>query len=504
MIEAHRSLLRVRGEATATESKTVKLHTFDVPAGVAALAFQFDFGPRTATDLQKNAQLIEAALEKHARTRKGDQARTQNLSEERTQNQPLYRAINNLMNAVLIDPQGRWRGRWDRNPASEEEALFLAPEVSSKGFLPGDITPGRWTVAVEVHGVFGDPVRYDVRVDARGPLAPAEKESLGGPAGQGARVKKPRRAAGWFFGEMHSHTVHSDGRHELYDLAARGAKLGIDFICLTDHNTTSGLLDLEDLPITIVPGCELTTYHGHHPVYGTTELVPWHLDGKVLSLKEMAPTLRKLGALISVAHPFRIGDPICTGCRMPDDLDPADFELFEVWYRRWDASEIDNQAAYDLWNDFWRRGRRITAVAARDWHGPSQEGPFPGPMAFTGVYGTDDSAKSILDGLRRGEVILSGGPIADFSLHAENNSARVGGTLRSSGKVEARLILSRMEGPGELRLLRNGEVVHQTKVAGDGALSLDDGLTKPGWYRAEVWRDGLPKVLTNHIVLEPA
>ena len=133
-------LLKLRGQATAAQSKTVQVHRFDVPAGVPALDFRFDFGPRTATDPQRNAALIEAALKKHSSTRKGS-AQQLNFEEEKKEVQPMYRALNNLMNAVLIDPQGRWRGRWDRNPASEEEALLLSPGRSSKGFLPIKSSP---------------------------------------------------------------------------------------------------------------------------------------------------------------------------------------------------------------------------------------------------------------------------------------------------------------------------------------------------------------------------
>src|SRR5206468_1728938 len=111
----------------------------------------------------------------------------------------LYRSINNLMNAVLVDPAGRWRGRWDRNPASEEAALLLGRERASKGFLPGEIMPGGWTVAVEVHGVFSaEPVTYSVGVDARGPLTEAELASLAPVPPASSRA--PQRGPGWYFG----------------------------------------------------------------------------------------------------------------------------------------------------------------------------------------------------------------------------------------------------------------------------------------------------------------
>src|SRR5262249_29719459 len=158
----------------------------------------------------------------------------------------------------------------------------------------------------------------------------------------------------WYFGEMHAHTLHSDGVNEVSELAEKARALGIDFVALTDHNTMSGLLELDAAKhdVVFIPGCELTTFHGHHPIYGVKELVPWHEDGRVLALEELAPRVRAQGGLISVAHPFKLGDPICTGCRMRDGLDPRSFDLFEVWYRRWDAAESDNEAAYALWNRY--------------------------------------------------------------------------------------------------------------------------------------------------------
>ena len=71
---------------------------------------------------------------------------------------------------------------------------------------------------------------------------------------------------------------------------------------------------------------------------------------------------------------------------MVDGLPPGSFDLIEVWYRRWSSPGSDNQAGYEYWNRLWAEGHRKTAVAARDWHGPEQEGPFPGELPLTGVF----------------------------------------------------------------------------------------------------------------------
>ena len=43
----------------------------------------------------------------------------------------------------------------------------------------------------------------------------------------------------WLAGDFHSHTVHSDGVLSVGGLAALAASRGLDFLAVTDHNTTS-------------------------------------------------------------------------------------------------------------------------------------------------------------------------------------------------------------------------------------------------------------------------
>src|SRR3954470_23639884 len=116
-----RNLLHAEGRAAAGDSKSVKLHAFEVPAGVDALALRFDYQPRRSTDREKNAALVEAALVKHNERRKAELDAAK-LEEQRKNigAYNLYRELNNLVNVVLIDPRGVWRGRWDRNPSSNE------------------------------------------------------------------------------------------------------------------------------------------------------------------------------------------------------------------------------------------------------------------------------------------------------------------------------------------------------------------------------------------------
>ena len=50
----------------------------------------------------------------------------------------------------------------------------------------------------------------------------------------------------WFAAELHCHTLHSDGDFTAGELIAEAKRQGLDGIALTDHNTTSGWLELPD------------------------------------------------------------------------------------------------------------------------------------------------------------------------------------------------------------------------------------------------------------------
>ena len=66
---------------------------------------------------------------------------------------------------------------------------------------------------------------------------------LGGPgrtpAGATAPVRVTGRGRGWYRGDCHLHTVHSDGPRTLAELAALARATGLDFINSTEHNTSS-------------------------------------------------------------------------------------------------------------------------------------------------------------------------------------------------------------------------------------------------------------------------
>ena len=119
----------------------------------------------------------------------------------------------------------------------------ITGDAATPGYLPGEIEAGLWQVMIGLHRVPLDGVRYRVTVLATrrgGDLLPP-----GSPAPPAPRERPPRRElpAGpgrrWRAGDLHAHTVHSDGGLTVPELVALAAERGLDFLAVTDHNTVS-------------------------------------------------------------------------------------------------------------------------------------------------------------------------------------------------------------------------------------------------------------------------
>ena len=62
----------------------------------------------------------------------------------------------------------------------------------------------------------------------------------------------------WLKGNVHLHTTVSDGAQTPFEAAKAYADVGYDFVAVTDHDTPSLLADVEDAPLIMLDGVELT------------------------------------------------------------------------------------------------------------------------------------------------------------------------------------------------------------------------------------------------------
>ena len=302
------------------------------------------------------------------------------------------RADGALLDLGCLGPDG-FRG-WS---GSARTSFVITGEAATPGYLPGAIEAGTWQVMIGLHRVPPDGVRYRLTAqtttlrtglapppDPPAPPAPRDRPRPRVlPAGAGRR---------WLAGDLHAHTVHSDGALTVAELAALAAGRGLDFLAVTDHNTVSHHAELAAAArrygVTLLPGQEVTTEGGHAGALGDVGWIDFRRDPD-----DWLDATEAAGGLLSVNHPF--AGPV--SWMRPMRRRPP---LVEVWHWSW----LDKRWTTPL---AWWLAWDATAipVGGSDWHRPGADAPPGCPTTWVECAGNDPG--DVLDGLRAGRVAIS-------------------------------------------------------------------------------------------------
>jgi hypothetical protein len=305
-----------------------------------------------------------------------------------------YRAPDCVLDLGCLGPAG-FRG-WSGGARRE---FVITPDAATPGYLPGELEPGTWQVMIGLHRLPPGGAEYRVTAEASstpGRLAPPPPPAAPPPLA-GADLL-PRRALPaatgrrWLAGDLHTHTVHSDGGLTVPELALLAAGNGLDFLAITDHNTVSHHAELPAASgrygITLLPGQEVTTNGGHAGALGD---VGW-VDFREPPDAWLAHTQRH-GGLLSVNHPLG-GELSWT---LPMTGRPP---LVEVWHWSW----LDLRWTMPLaWWLAWDPG--AVPVGGSDWHRPSDLSAPGTPTTWVECEAADPAA--VLAGLSAGRVAIS-------------------------------------------------------------------------------------------------
>ena len=134
-------------------------------------------------------------------------------------------------------------------------------------------------------------------------------------------------------GETHCHSTFSDGSHTVETILHRAAKLGLDFVVLTEHLTPRHFplwktirsikesqrcvseWSLNNVkPVKIYPAFEVSTSQGHLVLildedylkpkkYSEIEKQFSRIDNKMISMPEAAKLIEPFGGISIIAHP---------------------------------------------------------------------------------------------------------------------------------------------------------------------------------------------------------
>ena len=263
------------------------------------------------------------------------------------------------------------------------------------GFNAGPVRPGRWLIEVDTYRLLPpDPITYTIDVTL-------SNRPIAMPPRNFPKPKRALRGPGWYKGDLHAHSLHSDASWDIPDLIAYAKSCGHDFQSLTDHNTVSGLPEHEsrgDDELMMMGGLELTTYYGHAVVLGTRQWQEWRLDTpEHFTMPQIAQKAMDSGGFFIIAHPRNVGYPECAGCHWEfDDMRPGNARTVEIWNGTWNpCTEHATQDFYQWLTD----GYRMVATGGTDLHGPPAE---PRRHGTTVIYANELSEAEIVAALRKG------------------------------------------------------------------------------------------------------
>ena len=450
--------LELRGALTSADMRQTTPIFIDVPEGVTNIHFLFKFDPKRAIDQKLPYQI----------------------------------------SLMIFDTNGP---RFEIS-RPDDVGVFINEAAASPGGTPGPLPAGKWMVFILVHRLLSDiPVNYELDIT----MSFAALDTL---PQQWTPGSVASRGPGWYRGDLHAHTIHSDGSWDIPDLVQFWKERDADFMTLSDHNTVSGLAQarsLADDDLLVMGGMELSTYLGHAVAVGepvsADQWFDWRkLDGSQITMPELAQKVIDSGALYTIAHPMALGDPICCGCRWQHhDMMPGNTLAVEVWNGGWSPN---NHEALQWFYHWLNEGYRLTAVSGTDLHGPPS-GKSRG--AVNVVYAQELSERAIIDAIKAGHSYISAGPeLIVTATTADGHEAMIGDTLAphhaASGPTTVRVTWQGAQEGDSVRFVVDGWVYREKIVEEAGELSWQLAPGQAKWFSAELRdaQDGLWAV-TNPI-----
>lgn len=406
----------------------------------------------------------------------------------------------NILDWGLDDPAG-FRG-WG---GGNTEPAVVGREAASRSYLTGPITPGTWNVVVGKAKIVEKPARYRVEIELRETATlPAQKER---------RPYEPvpalKTGARWYSGDFHVHSRESGDAHgSLDEIAAFARKAGLDFVELTEHNTTSHLDFFDDAQgrhpeVLLVPGVEFTTYAGHANGIGATRFVDHKIGQPGVTIEAAIQSFREQGALFSLNHPkLELGD-LCIGCAWKHEVPGSVIDAIEIGTGGWkQGGMVFTPSVVSMWEALSREGHRIAPIGGSDDH-EAGKGRSPIGSPTTLVFAEELSVKGILDGIRKGRTVVKLQSPEDPMIELEAGGELPGAVIISN-KVRVRAVVKGGEGH-ELRFVFSGEPGEPVEVTSDPFVyeaTFEPRASGPSFVRAEVLNGGNPRTITNHIWLE--
>jgi predicted metal-dependent phosphoesterase TrpH len=409
------------------------------------------------------------------------------------------------------------------------DEIYVSTEEATPGYLPGALPAGTWRVILGIYRVAPAGVDVKLRItiettddnshpttshDARQAISGSRFNERTQPKATIAPARTSPHGWRWFRGDMHLHTRHSDGDWTVAELAETARSRKLDFIFITDHNTSSHHADVQSVQQSVnarsgrtsplvLRGEEVTTYGGHFNVLGVP---PNRLfDFRVtptdnMRLRRVVAEAHLAGAIVAVNHPFAL----CRGCGWNYDLALTDFDAIEVWNGAWDAAD---ESALRMWDELLQKGRRIAAIGSSDTH---RQADPPG-VPTTHIAARALNERRILEAIKSGRAYITADSASlDLNFYAESGERskvarrEIGGELRLGAPGVVRLGFSASGAPdgASFILISDGKIIHRRAVRRNQSEIFELRCERGTYIRLEL-RDprGAMLALTNPVYI---
>lgn len=419
----------------------------------------------------------------------------------------------------LIGPDGRILG-WSGGNKSH---FTISAVDATPSYTPTPIREGRWHLLLGVPNIrLMAAADYEAHVYFSKTLSIADEPEI---------LTKPLKTqAGWYRGDLHAHSAHSDGSCAgilskesvpcpVFVTAMAAAQRGLDFMAITDHNTLSHANTVRELqpyfnPMLLLVGREVTTFFGHANVFGTMSDLDFQINKEEKSWNRILQRVTAQKGLISINHPVRPSGELCMGCGWDTPSDMRQVHAIEVV----NGADADTLfSGIPFWHAQLNLGHHITAISGSDNHRPDQK-----EMSYTGsvgrpstvVYAPTLSAFDVLNAIRKGHVFVDNTGSKDKLLEMQAQIdkgpvAMMGDTLKASEGAEIHFKTRVINAPGaHLEWWLDGhplELGSQDNLKQDQVIETrwkTDGKTH--WIRVDVREAGGKLVLLgNPIYISP-
>lgn len=329
------------------------------------------------------------------------------------------------------------------------DRFFIATDDATPGYIHGEMPTGQWKVMLGLYKIPEEGAEVRVTVDfdrSPRPIVP-----------QPERTFPVRKQSGWYRGDLHCHTFHSDaaGSPELLHAAAKQA--GLDFLAVADHNTITQRRYFHphsSADLIFIRAMEITTAVGHANVFGVDDWVDFRMT-KPEHAHTLASMVHERGGLLSVNH----DKPT-----IPWDYELPKIDCMEVWQSHWLAW---NWVSLERYQQRLASGLKISAIGGSDFHQPARlmpEGPLVLARPTTVLYMEELSEEAVLDAMKSGRGYVTESPTGPH-LELTANGEPMGSSV--SGHVVAEALVRGAKGDRLLWLDASGIVGEETIEADD-------------------------------------